>query len=137
MKLAWLSLEGLTKIITAASALIVAVSILYGVIVLKGSITWEGALGKLTLGTVPAEPVGGAAGVARPGSSKTVWVSKCPENTKAISGKCIAQEPGGGVPLQNIGPDGQNWECAWAGPMAKADVQAVCVPESKLRHEPQ
>jgi hypothetical protein len=119
-----------TKIVTAISALVVAVSILYGVIVLHDSMSWEGALGKLTLGTKPAEPapVEGTAGVARTGSNSTVWESECPLNYKAISGTCIARSSG--VSLQNIGPNGRYWECAWLGPMPKADVQAVCVPQS-------
>lgn len=114
----WPSLESLTKIITAGAALFAALTVLYAVTVLHNPFTWEGALGKFTVaGARPLEPV------YSPDS--TVWMSECPEHTKAIAGNCISQS--GAVPLRNFGADARYWKCDWGGPVPKADVQAVCI----------
>jgi hypothetical protein len=114
-------------ILVGVAVLVLAGAIGYRVIMGRSEFNWNGPLGEITLGTVPSEPVGGP-GAARPGTNQTVWESECPARTKAISGTCISQS--GNVPLQNIGPNGNKWECAWAGPMPKADVQALCFPQS-------
>jgi hypothetical protein len=74
----------------------------------------------------PGEPakVAGEPGIVRPGSSGTVWTSKCAKG-EAISGSCI-QKSGAPVSLQNIGPNGDKWECAWTAPV-EATVTAVCL----------
>ena len=115
------------NLLTAISALAIALAVVYAVVIQGATLTLDNkALGKLTVqGKKPSEPVGGATGAARPGTDMTVWQSECPEDTKPISGTCISQS--GNVPLQNIGPAGMRWECAWAGPMPKANVQAVCL----------
>jgi hypothetical protein len=114
------------RIITAASTLAIALAVIYAMLVQHSTVVCKGALGTLTVeGSKPSEPVGGTAGAARPDTHMTVWESICPENTKPISGSCVSQS--GFQPLQNIGPAGNKWECAWGGPMPKADVQAVCL----------
>lgn len=118
--------DDLVKIVTAASAFAVAFSFVYAVLVRGVSATWKTSLGEFIVdGSVPGGPTPGERGKPRANSNQTVWESTCPADTIPISGSCVAQSPG--VPLQNIGPSGQKWECAWFGPMPKADVRAVCL----------
>jgi hypothetical protein len=116
------------------AAVLVALAALRFLFFGGGSITWESPIGKIVV-TSPSSgakdpQLAGKPGAPRDGTNNTVWQSECPENSSPISGTCIVlQSAGAAPPLQNIGPNPamNRWECAWKGPVEKADVRAVCV----------
>jgi hypothetical protein len=81
--------------------------------------------------TVPAladhYALGPKAVAPRPNTNGSVWDAFCPGGTTVISGTCVIPA-GSGATLQMFWHDSSSnkWSCAWSGPVADADVQAMC-----------
>jgi hypothetical protein len=79
--------------------------------------------------TVDHQLVWGPNGTPRPDGM--VWVAKCPNNSRPITGTCVVLEghvSNSSVPLQNFGvnPDNNQWECAWTQRVLAANVRPLC-----------
>jgi hypothetical protein len=117
------------KVLAALAALLIIIGIGIGVALWRGGIpTVRIGEFELVWGTKPEGPSMGAPGAPRQDTQNTVWESQCEKGTTVISGTCIIAEYQPSVPLRNIGPnfDKNQWECTWAGRVAKANVRAVC-----------
>jgi hypothetical protein len=113
-----------TSMMSALGILVMAVAVCWAVFSGRG-VVWDSPVGN-----TDSNPFVGSKGEPREATSKTVWQSKCPPNTRPISGTCIVLKSlSSAPPLQNIGPnEGEfRWECAWRAPVEEADVRAVCV----------
>jgi hypothetical protein len=123
------TVKSLATIVGALAIVVAAVKFVF----LGGELSYESPIGKIAFQSNKSSPdsqIAGLEGKPRDGSGNHVWQSDCPPKSKPISGTCIVQSSPAPA-LQNIGPnisEGVNrWECAWQGPVTKADVRAVCV----------
>jgi hypothetical protein len=127
---------GRLKTILTVLAALAVIAAAVRVLVWGGSAVWDSPIGKIELRSNAenqASQFAGDVGVPRPGSNNQVWQSQCRDDTKPVSGTCIIEEGSAVFPLQNIGPnlDANRWECAWMGPVTRANVRAVCVVTKK------